>query len=122
MKNFVDFNRINLDTFEDNLKLLFKTETLINNFKENVSIYTKILENKNIAKLLNSQEMIDTINILFEKNLNLSMASKSAFMHRNTLIYRVNKIEKLTGLNIKTFDDAVILKNIIMIYNFLFKN
>ena len=121
MSNSIDFNKINVDSYEDTLRKIFKTEVLVNQFRENISVYAKFLENKNLKKLFDSTEMQDTILVLFENNLNLSIASKKAFMHRNTVIYRANKIKKLTGLNVKNFEDAVILKNMLMVYNNIMK-
>lgn len=55
-------------------------------------------------------DMIKTIDVFFELNLNLSEASKSLYVHRNTLIYRLDKIEKYTKYDIRKFKDAVIFK------------
>lgn len=55
-------------------------------------------------------DMIKTIDVFFELNLNLSEAAKSLYVHRNTLIYRLDKIEKYTKYDIRKFKDAVIFK------------
>lgn len=55
-------------------------------------------------------EMIKTIEEFFKCGLNISDASKKLYVHRNTLIYRLDKIEKLTGYDIRTFNEAVIFK------------
>lgn len=60
-------------------------------------------------------EYMTTIQTFFENNLNISEASRKMFIHRNTLVYRLDKIKKLTGLDITKFDDAVTLKTAIMI-------
>ena len=59
-----------------------------------------------------------TIQQLYTYNLNISQTSKNAFMHRNTLIYRLDKVKKLIGLNLKLFEDAVIFVNLVTIKNF----
>ena len=62
-----------------------------------------------------TDEIIETIGKFFENNLNLSEASRKLYIHRNTLIYRLDKIQKATGLDLRTFDDAVLLKIILML-------
>ncbi len=52
-------------------------------------------------------ELILTAETFFEKDLNLSETSRALFVHRNTLLYRLDKIERLTGLDIRKFSDAV---------------
>lgn len=58
-------------------------------------------------------EMMRTIEVLFKNNLNISDSSKILYIHRNTLLYRLDKIQKVTGLDIKKFEDAVVLKLLI---------
>ncbi len=58
--------------------------------------------------------MIAIANMLFDNNLNISETSRSAYMHRNTLIYRLNRISKLTGLDIRKFEDSLIFKMAVM--------
>lgn len=66
----------------------------------------KLLDNK-ILSVLNDQELINSALAFFDNNLNISETSRNTFMHRNTLIYRIDKIEKLTGLNLRNLKDAV---------------
>ena len=61
-------------------------------------------------------EMIKTIDIFFKSGLNLSEASKELYIHRNTLIYRIDKIEKYTGFDIRNFNEAVIFKMIFTLW------
>ncbi len=63
-----------------------------------------------IVKVLEDSVLSDTIESFFDNNLNLSETSKKCFIHRNTLVYRLNKIHSLTGLDIRNFDDAVSFK------------
>lgn len=58
-------------------------------------------------ELLIDEEMIKTFDTFFKNNLNISDTSRALYIHRNTLIYRLNKIQKLTGLDIRMFQDAV---------------
>ncbi len=55
-------------------------------------------------------EMKNTITTLFENELNIADTAKALFIHRNTLVYRLEKFQKQTGLDLKKFDDAVICK------------
>ncbi|MDR3598646.1 helix-turn-helix domain-containing protein [Clostridium sp.] len=78
--------------------------------KLNEEIKEKILSNfdENFSKL--DEDMIKTIEVFFKLDLNLSEASKGLYVHRNTLIYRLDKIEKYTGYDIRKFNDAVLFK------------
>lgn len=55
-------------------------------------------------------EMKKTVEVFFNTNLNISDSSRILYIHRNTLIYRIDKIQKATGLDIRRFEDAVIFK------------
>lgn len=60
-------------------------------------------------------ETLSIINQFFENNLNISETARQHFVHRNTLTYKLDKIEKLTGLDIKRFEDAMTFKIALMI-------
>lgn len=64
-------------------------------------------------------EMLTTVNKFFENNLNVSETSRQLFVHRNTLVYRIEKLAKSTGLDIRTFDDALTLKIALMVVNYM---
>ncbi len=64
-------------------------------------------------------ETIFTINKFFENNLNVSETSRKLFVHRNTLVYRLEKIKKLTGLDLREFDHAIIFKVALMVRKYL---
>ena len=64
-------------------------------------------------------ETIITIQKFFQNNLNVSEASRKLFVHRNTLVYRLDKIYKLTGLDLRKFDDAIIFKVAMMVNRYL---
>lgn len=53
---------------------------------------------------------MSTISKFFENNLNISETARQLYVHRNTLVYRLERIEKSIGLDIRTFDDAMIFK------------
>ena len=57
--------------------------------------------------------------LLFENNLNVSETSRGLFVHRNTLVYRLEKIRKITGLDLREFDDAIVFKVALMVKKYL---
>ena len=65
------------------------------------------------------QETLFTIQKFFENNLNVSETSRKLFVHRNTLVYRLEKIKKLTGLDLREFDDAIVFKVALMVKKYL---
>ena len=65
------------------------------------------------------QETLLTINKFFENNLNVSETARKLFVHRNTLVYRLEKIKKLTGLDLREFDDAITFKVALMVKKYL---
>lgn len=64
-------------------------------------------------------ETLVTINKFFENNLNVSETSRQLFVHRNTLVYRIEKLQKSTGLDIRVFDDALTFKIALMVVNYM---
>ncbi len=67
-------------------------------------------------------ETLFTIQRFFENNLNVSETSRKLFVHRNTLVYRLEKIKKLTGLDLREFDHAIIFKVALMVKKYLTAN
>ncbi len=65
------------------------------------------------------QETLFTINKFFENNLNVSETSRKLFVHRNTLVYRLEKIKKITGLDLRQFDHAIVFKVALMVRKYL---
>ena len=68
------------------------------------------------------QETLFTIQRFFENNLNVSETSRKLFVHRNTLVYRLEKIKKITGLDLREFDHAIIFKIALMVNKYLRSN
>ncbi|MBR4450286.1 MAG: helix-turn-helix domain-containing protein [Clostridia bacterium] len=64
-------------------------------------------------------ETLFTIQRFFENNLNVSETSRKLFVHRNTLVYRLEKIKKITGLDLREFDDAIVFKVALMVKKYL---
>lgn len=67
------------------------------------------------------QETLLTIQKFFENSLNVSETSRQLYVHRNTLVYRLDKIQKNTGLDLRNFDDAIIFKVSLLVKKYLDK-
>jgi len=61
------------------------------------------------------EETTITINKFFENNLNISETARQLYVHRNTLVYRLERIEKILGMDIRTFEDAMLFKIALMV-------
>ena len=68
-----------------------------------------------IPDILEDEEAMSTINKFFENNLNISETARQLYVHRNTLVYRLERIEKAIGLDIRSFDDAMTFRIAIMV-------
>lgn len=91
-------------------------------FKEGSLLFEKVIDNldveakKNIIEKFNyafsklDEDIIKTIEVFFNLDLNLSESAKALYVHRNTLIYRLDKIQKYTSYDIRKFNDAVLFK------------
>ena len=71
--------------------------------------YHALLFNRSTARLF-GEEMLYTIEMFFKKDLNLSDTARQLYIHRNTLVYRLDKVQKQVGLDLRKFDDAVTFK------------
>ena len=65
------------------------------------------------------EETLTTINKFFENNLNVSETSRQIFIHRSTLVYRLDKLQKSTGLDIRIFEDAITFKIALMVVKYM---
>lgn len=61
------------------------------------------------------EETLSTVNLFFENNLNISESARKMYIHRNTLVYRLEKLQKITGLDVRVFDDALTFKIALMV-------
>ncbi len=85
------------------IEQLLPYQLMISLPKEERKKYTnQLLEN-----ISNDKELIDSVKVFFQCNLNVSLAAKQLYLHRNTLQYRIDKFIEKTGINIKTFEGAV---------------
>ncbi len=65
------------------------------------------------------EEILNTIQKFFQNNLNISETSRQLFVHRNTLVYRIEKVQKITGLDMRNFEDALTFNIALMVVNYL---
>lgn len=65
------------------------------------------------------EETLVTINRFFDNNLNVSETSRQLYIHRNTLVYRLDKLQKMTGLDIRIFEDAITFKIALMVVKYM---
>ncbi len=78
---------------------------------------SEVFDNNTYEEL--DEETLLTIQKFFENNLNGSETSRQLFVHRNTLVYRLDKVQKITGLDLRSFDDAVLFKLASMVRKYL---
>ncbi len=65
------------------------------------------------------EETLVTINKFFENSLNVSETSRQLYIHRNTLVYRLDKLQKVTGLDLRVFEDAITFKIALMVVKYM---
>lgn len=61
------------------------------------------------------EETLSTVFKFFENSLNISETARQLYIHRNTLVYRLEKIQKMTGLDVRVFEDALTFKIAMMV-------
>ena len=65
------------------------------------------------------EETLSTIHKFFDNSLNVSETARQLFVHRNTLVYRLEKLQKTTGLDIRVFEDALTFRIALMVANYM---
>lgn len=83
--------------------------------------YLLQLTDESAKEIFEDEEMLSTAEEFLQHNLNAAETSRNLYMHRNTLLYRLEKIEKATGLNIRQFSDAVSFRVLTVLYKLLGK-
>lgn len=73
----------------------------------------EVFDGKDVGQF--DEETLATVHKFFENNLNISETARQLFVHRNTLVYRLEKIQKTTGLDVRVFDDALTFKIALMV-------
>ena len=96
---------------------LFSTAKIFNfGINSNLDEYKKFYNIASVMSFLHDEDLVNTALAFFENNLNISQTSKKTFMHRNTLVYRIEKIKKTISLDIRIFSEAVLVENMIIFY------
>lgn len=83
--------------------------------------YLAQITDEQFKEVFEDEEMLTTAEAFLQSSLNVSETSRNLYMHRNTLLYRLDKIEKATGLNIRLFSDAVSFRVLTVLYKLLKK-
>ena len=104
-------------TLDEKILSMFSTENLLNCFNDNhADEYYKVFDHPSVKAMLNDEDLMQTIKILFERGFNkISTVSNKAYIHRNTMLYRIQKIKALIGLDVRNFDHAMAIKNLLVI-------
>lgn len=108
-KNIYDYNNLGLG------RLIYHIPTTL------CQLFLDEVFKDNSVDSLDSETLL-TIQKFFENNLNVSETARQLYIHRNTLVYRLEKIKRLTGLELTSFDDAVIFKVAILVKKYLSTN
>ncbi len=101
-KNIYAFNRLVLERFLSEIN------------RELGMRYHHMLFNRKTQRLFN-EEMLHTIEMFFAKDLNLSDTARQLYIHRNTLVYRLDKIQRQTGLDLRKFEDAITFRMLLLL-------
>ena len=113
-------NAINVGRVYHNAKHVFTHRSLLlERFLSDVSpemgaSYNSCIFNRTTARLFND-EMVHTIETFFDNSLNLSETARKLYIHRNTLVYRLEKVQRAIGLDLRNFDDAVTFKMMMLL-------
>lgn len=111
---------------------LFEMKTVVATYKEYVFVklledlpkykleeFLDVLSEPDTKSVFTDPEMLETAIEFLKANLNVSEASRNLYMHRNTLMYRLDKIEKATGLDIRKFQDAMTFRLMAILYKLI---
>ena len=77
----------------------------------------EIFDGKSLEEF--DEETLVTINKFFENSLNVSETSRQLYIHRNTLVYRLDKLQKTTNLDLRVFEDAITFKIALMVVKYM---
>lgn len=108
------------DKIKQDCMALLSNKTIFKNVSVDfLDKYRSLYSNKQVLAIVNNAELISTAQLFLQNNLNITLASKKGYMHRNTLIYRIDKIKRLVGLDIRVFEEAVVFENLVMLYDMI---
>ena len=95
---------------------------MLEDFPESKLIsYLSELTDENSKEIFEDEEMLNTAETFLQNSLNVSETSRNLYMHRNTLLYRLDKIEKATGFNLRSFSDAVSFRVLTLLHKLIGK-
>ena len=114
-RNAINVGRV----YHANKKVFVYRNLLLERFLSDVSpemgaSYNSCIFNRSTARLFND-EMVHTIETFFDNSLNLSETARKLYIHRNTLVYRLEKVQHAIGLDLRNFDDAVTFKMMMLL-------
>lgn len=114
-RNAINVGRI----YHNNRTVFVYRNLLLERFLNEVSPemsgqYNSRIFNRKTARLFN-EEMVHTIETFFDNSLNLSETARKLYIHRNTLVYRLEKVQRAIGLDLRNFDDAVTFKMMMLL-------
>ena len=114
-RNAINVGRI----YHSNKHVFVYRNLLLERFLNDVSpelgsSYNSYIFNRKTARLFND-EMVHTIESFFDNSLNLSETARKLYIHRNTLVYRLEKVQNAIGLDLRNFDDAVTFKMMMLL-------
>ena len=107
-KRILQYNKLGIGIFINKL-----------NKEELEQFLEQIVDVEAFLKL--DEEIIKTVQKFFENNLNISETARQMYLHRNTLVYRIEKVLRQIGLDVRTFEDAVFFKTAYMVKSYLEK-
>lgn len=107
-KNIFTYSKLGIGVFISKLK------------KEELAQYLNMIIDVELFKKLD-EEIIRTIQKFLENNLNISETARKMYLHRNTLVYRIDKVFKQTGLDVRNFEDALLFKTAYMVKAYMEK-
>lgn len=108
-------SRFEVHSYQEFLLVRMLEEVPVEKLKE----YARQYRLHETAEMFEDEELSNTAEEFLESDLNLSETARKTFMHRNTLTYRLDKIERMTGLDIRKFSDAVTLRVMTILYKLL---
>lgn len=125
--NYINLSKV-INNAINKINLAKKFSLYLDIIGENDLVFEEMIDNINDSKkkeIINrfydgfrklDNEMIKTIEVFFECGLNLSEGAKELYIHRNTLIYRLDKVQKYTGFDIRNFNMAALFKVIFVLF------
>ena len=100
-----------------NLGSYFAERFLSKSSSEELAGYKDRLIDDNFRLIMEDQDLVRCVEMFFENDLNIAESARNTFMHRNTFLKRVAKIIELTGIDIRKFENAMMFKFLMIIYN-----